>query len=125
VASEHFAKTALAQKYGLKNLDWFFSQWVYQAHFPSYRLEYTLEPLPDGKCKLRGTVYQRDLPEGAKWIMVLPVVAVFDKEQASRAVVHAYGPETSVDMILPRKPKRVELDPEMWVLSAETSSKQR
>jgi aminopeptidase N len=125
VAGEHFAKTALAQKYGLKNLDWFFAQWVYQAELPSYRLEYALEPQPDGKCKLRGTLYQRDLPPGVKWLMPLPLVAELDGDQVSRTVIHAYGPETSLEMMLPKKPKRVELDPEMWVLSSDSSTKQR
>ena len=28
VAGEHFAKTRIAQKYGIRDLDWFFGQWV-------------------------------------------------------------------------------------------------
>jgi aminopeptidase N len=39
VANEHFARTPVARKYGLKDLNWFFKQWVYETGLPSYKLE--------------------------------------------------------------------------------------
>ena len=42
VANEHFAKTPIAQKYKLTDLNWFFNQWVYESGLPSYQLEYQM-----------------------------------------------------------------------------------
>ena len=62
VANEHFSRSAIGKKYKLKDLNWFFRQWVYEAHLPSYRLEYQLEKQPDGSWIVKGTVYQDKWP---------------------------------------------------------------
>ena len=121
VAGEHFARSPIAQKYGLKDLDWFFQQWVYEAKLPSYRLEYAVEPQPDGTAVIKGTLFQDNAPQN--WFMPLPVVFTFGKDQVARGTVHALGPSTPVSIKLPKAPSKVELDPEMWVLSEKTSTK--
>lgn len=118
VANEHFTRTPIARKYGLKDLDWFFSQWVHQAHLPSYRLAYKLDQA-DGSVVLKGTLYQENAPDN--WFMPLPLMFKFGGKSA-RGAVHAFGPETAVTIKLPARPDSVELDPEMWVLSAKTST---
>jgi hypothetical protein len=121
VANEHFVRTPIAQKYGLKDLNWFFQQWVYETHLPTYRLEYNVEGQPDGSAVLKGTLYQENA--GEKWFMPLPLVFQFDKGQVARGTVHAYGPATPVSIKLPKAPTKVELDPEFWVMSEKTSTK--
>ncbi|MGH9795427.1 MAG: M1 family metallopeptidase, partial [Candidatus Acidiferrales bacterium] len=120
VANEHFARTPIAQKYKLQDLNWFFRQWVYQAHLPSYRLEYSVQGQPDGSVMVQGTVLQENTP--ADWFMPLPLVFEFDKNQRASGTIHAYGPKTPFQIKLPMKPKKVELDPALWIISEKTST---
>lgn len=121
VANEHFAKTAIAQKYQLKDLNWFFSQWVYQTAFPSYRLEYQIKDQPDGSVMLTGTVFQDNTPDN--WFMPLPLYFDFGGNQGMAGTVHVYGKQTPVNIKLPRRPNKVELDPNDWILSEKTETR--
>jgi hypothetical protein len=120
VANEHFMRTPNAQKYGLKDLDWFFNQWVMQVPLPSYRLEYTLEDQPGGAVILRGTIFQENAPDD--WAMLLPVTFALGGNQVANANIRAIGPQTPVTLKLPRRPTKVELDPDSWILSEKTST---
>lgn len=120
VANEHFASTPIARTYGLRNLNWFFAQWVYQADLPSYRLEFQLQDQPDGKVLMTGNVIQENAPDN--WFMVLPVALTFGK-QTGYTTVHAEGAKTPFSLKLPGRPNKVELDPKRWVLSEKTSTK--
>jgi hypothetical protein len=121
VASEHFAKTPIAKNLGLKNLDWFFSEWVYQARLPSYRLEYKIEPGQNDQTILNWTVFQENA--GPNWYMPLPVVIKFPGGKKATTVVYVQGKSTSNKITLPAKPSSVELDPEYWILTEKTSTK--
>jgi aminopeptidase N len=120
VANEHFAKSPIARKYGLKNLDWFFKQWVYHSELPSYRLEYQVQDQPEGVL-LTGTVFQEHVPDD--WLMILPLAISFGGKQEALGTVHAYGPKATFQIKLPMRPTKVELDPQRWVLSEKTSTK--
>lgn len=121
VASEHFARTPIAQKFGLRDLDWFFKEWVYGTGLPTYQLEYELKPQPDGALLLSGVVTQDNV--GPQFQMVLPLVMSFDNNQEARTSVRAAGPSTPFELRLPARPKKVELDPFSWVLSEKTTSR--
>ena len=121
VANEHFARTPLARTYRIPDLNWFFSQWVYQSGLPSYQLEYHFEDQPDGKVLMKGTVAQLNVDND--WLMVLPVVLTFGGKQTAYATVLAAGPSAPFALKLPARPSKVELDPEHWVLSEKTSAK--
>jgi aminopeptidase N len=121
VASQHFARTPIASKFGLRDLDWFFKQWVYGTGLPSYQLEYELKPQPDGALLLSGVVKQDNV--GPDFLMVLPLVMSFDNNQEARTSVKALGPSTPFEIRLPATPRKVELDPFAWVLSEKTSSR--
>lgn len=118
VAAEHFARTPMAQRYGLKNLDWFTYQWIYGSAMPDYQLDYHMESRPDGGVTLMGTIMQSNVPED--WLMMLPIVAEFSGNRKGRVTIHALGPKTAVEVSFPEKPKKLELDPEMWILSGKT-----
>ena len=122
VANEHFPRTPIAQKFGLKDLNWFFRQWVYQAYLPSYRLAYQLENQPDGSVLLRGTVFQDNVPEAERWFMPLPVRIQAAKDKFALGTVYALGPQAPFTVKLTFRPEQVELDPDMWVLSEKTST---
>jgi hypothetical protein len=121
VASRHFAGTPTARKFALRDLDWFFRQWVYNTHLPTYTLEYEFKPNPDGSVNIAGVVKQDNA--GPDWLMVLPVVLSFDNNQEARTTVRAQGPSTAFELKLPARPRKVELDPDMWVLSEKTLTK--
>ncbi len=123
VASEHFPRTAVAQKYGIRNLGWFFKQWVWQTELPTYRLEYTLENQPDGKVLLKGTLFQENAPED--WVMPLPLTFKFGGDKVARGTILANGPQQPVSLVLPMRPESVELDPELWVLSEKTTTRKQ
>lgn len=123
VATEHFLNTPVAKKYGLKDLDWFFRQWVMQTALPSYRLEYAVEDQPDGAAVLRGKLYQDNAPDN--WLVILPLNFSFGGNQSGAVNVHVIGKETEVNLKLPRKPAKVELDPDNWILSEKTTTKSR
>jgi len=121
VAAEHFAKSPIGQKFGLKDLDWFFSQWVNRTDLPSYQLEYELKPQPDGSVMASGTIRQDNVP--ADWFMPLPILFTFDNNQTARPVVRAVGASTTFELKLPARPKKVELDPTNWILSEKTNTR--
>jgi len=122
VAGARFANTPVAKQFGLKDLDWFFQQWVFEAKFPSYRMEYKLESGDNGQTILTGTVFQENA--GENWFMPLPVVCKFG-DQAGRVNIYVNGPQTTFKVPLPMKPSSVELDPDWWILSEKTSTKKK
>jgi hypothetical protein len=118
VAAEHFANSPIARKYKLKDLDWFFGQWVYQTELPSYKLDYSIRSNPDGSVILSGNVSQTGVPD--TWFMPLPLVLRFGSDRWAVGTVHAIGPKTPFEIKLPSRPEKVELDPLHWILSAKT-----
>jgi aminopeptidase N len=118
VASQHFARTPIAQKFGLRDLNWFFRQWVYGTELPVYTLEYEIKTSADGATMISGVVKQDSVSKD--WLMVLPVVFTFEGNQEARTALRAAGPSTPFELKLPMKPKKVELDPASWVLSEKT-----
>lgn len=106
-------------------MTWFFRQWVYQTGLPSYRMECSYASDADGSVIVSGKIFQEGQPEGADpWFMPLPVVMTFQGDRVARGAVAAYGPETVFSIRLPEKPRKIELDPEYWVLSEKTSTKE-
>jgi hypothetical protein len=120
VAGEHFARTPIAKRYNLTDLNWFFKQWIYQTDLPSYNLEYTIENQPDGSIVVNGNVTQENAPD--KWFMPLPLLFTFGEGKYAGGTVAAFGSKTPFRIKLPTKPTKVELDPHKWVLSEKTSS---
>src|ERR1700752_1447281 len=121
VANEHFARSAIAKKYGMTNLNWLFYQSVYETALPSYELQYKLEDQPDGKILISGTITQQNAPEN--WVMILPVKLSFGGKQEAMGTVLVQGPSSPFQIKLPMRPNKVELDPDRWILSEKVSSK--
>jgi aminopeptidase N len=119
VAGEYFAKSPIGRKYSFRHLGWFFRQWVFQAHLPSYRLEYRIKNQPDGRALLEGTLYQEGVPDN--WEMPLPVALHLDKGQVAKGSMLAKGPSIAVS--LPAIPTQIILNPDNWVLCDRVSAK--
>jgi hypothetical protein len=122
VANEHVQNTALARKFGYKNLDWFYRQWATQTYLPSYELSYHIERNADGSAVLKGDLFQKGIPEGENWFMPLPLILHFPGDKIGRGTIGAFGAHTPISLKLAHAPEKVELDPELWVLSEKTSS---
>lgn len=118
IANERFPSTPLARKYQLRDLNWFFRQWVYETSLPSYTLEYSLKDQPDGSCIVSGTILQENTPPS--WAMILPIKFSIGKKSEALTTVAAVGPQSQFNLKLPQRPDKVELDPHNWVLSEKT-----
>jgi len=121
VVNEHFAKTPIAQKYGMQNLNWLFRQAVYQSELPSYEMQYKVTPEADGKVIVSGTITQKNA--GENWVMVLPVKFNFGGKQEAMGTVIVQGPSSPFQIRLPAAPSKVQLDPERWILAETVSTK--
>jgi len=121
LANERVQETALAKKYGYKDLNWFYRQWVLETHLPSYELVYHIEDTAANGTVLKGDLYQKGIPESEKWFMPLPLVIHFQGGTIAHATIAVLGDHTPIAVKLPRMPEKVELDPELWVLSEKTS----
>lgn len=121
VANEHFIKTPIAKRYGVKDLNWFFQQWVYESNLPSYTMVHSVEMQPDGSAMLTGEIIQENVPDN--FFMPLPVLIKFGGDKIATGTVAALGPKTPFKIKLPQKPQKVELDPNNWILSEKTSTK--
>jgi hypothetical protein len=121
VVNEHFARTPIAQKYGMKNLNWLFRQAVYQSELPSYEMQYKIQPEADGKVMVSGTIVQKNAPEN--WIMVLPVKFGFGGKQEAMGTIIVQGPSSPFQIRLPVAPSKVQLDPDRWILAENISTK--
>lgn len=122
VANQHFPGTPIAKRYGLENLNWFFHQWLFDNTLPSYQLEYRIGTGADGRVEVSGSILQEGAPEN--FFMPLPVVFTFDRDQTAISAIHAYGPRTQFSISLPARPRKVELDPDYWILSGKSSAKE-
>jgi hypothetical protein len=120
VVNEHFAKTPIAKKYGMTNLNWLFKQFVYESELPSYEMQYKVATEADGKVFLTGTITQKNA--GENWVMVLPVRVGFGDKQGMGTVI-VQGPSTPFKIPMPAAPSKVQLDPERWILAESISTK--
>jgi len=121
VANEHFARSPIAKKYGMTNLNWLFYQAVYETELPSYELQYKMEDQPDGKVLISGTINQQGAP--ANWVMVLPVQFSFSGKQKAMGTVLVQGASSPFQIRLPMRPSKVELDSDRWILAEKVSTK--
>jgi aminopeptidase N len=121
VANEHFARSPIAKRWGIPDLNWLFLEMVYETSLPAYEMQYKITDEPDGKALITGTIIQQNTPE--HWIMVLPVRFEFGNKQEAGGTLLARGPSTPFQIRLPMRPKKTELDPEHWILSERTSTK--
>jgi hypothetical protein len=94
---------------GNGRMDWFFDQWVYGTELPDYKLDYRLEPADGGRTRLLCKVTQRQVSDG--FMMRVPIYIDFDGTLRRLGTVVLTGNSTSpeIDVMLPKKPKRVLL----------------
>jgi hypothetical protein len=54
--------------------------------------------------------------------MPLPLTVYFSGGMTKQGTIAWLGPETPITIKLPKRPDKVELDPDFWILSEKTST---
>jgi aminopeptidase N len=87
-------------------MDWFFAQWVDGTAIPAYKVSHQVEPVADGKFRLKLTVLQEGVPEGFR--MFVPVTVEFENGSRARLRVLVAGPRSEPELpLLPARPRSV------------------
>jgi hypothetical protein len=88
-------------------LDWFFYQWIYATPVPRYKLDYTLTDADGGKCLLKATVTQSEVPQS--FLMPVPMYVDLDGRVVRIGSVAIQGSSSSkeIQLMLPKRPKKV------------------
>ncbi|MCP4583916.1 MAG: M1 family metallopeptidase [candidate division Zixibacteria bacterium] len=91
------------------DMDWFFDQWVYGIHIPTYRFSYDTEKTADGQFQVTCHVKQEDVPDGFK--MIVPLTVVFDDGQFAHMQYWIDQPQMDIELPpLPIKPKKIDFN---------------
>ncbi|MCX5801389.1 MAG: hypothetical protein NTX17_08390 [Candidatus Eisenbacteria bacterium] len=100
-----------------KRLDWFFSQWLYGDALPDYRIA-------DVRVSVsRDTTFVDLKVENiGTGLMPVPVALFTDKGQRTSEVWLAAHESAQMRFVSRSRPKRVEIDPEKWILQADISN---
>lgn len=100
---------------------WFFKEWVYGTDVPAYRLKYSLTPAAEGKTLLTANITQAGVPDNFR--MLVPIYLDFDGTLVRAGSVSLSGTTPQdIQVLLPRKPKRVLLNALHDVLASESVS---
>jgi len=122
VANDRVRETPLSRKYGYKDLNWFYRQWVTQSYLPSYEFDYDVENDSAGGVIIKGELLQSNLPDEENWFMPLPLVIHYSGGKLGYGTVAVQGKRTPINIRLQQRPEKIELDPDLWVLSDKTST---
>jgi hypothetical protein len=109
---------------GTHTMAWFTREWIYGTDLPKYRLEYSLKPADGGKLRFTGTLTQSEV--SPDFVMRVPIYMDFDGRALRVGGVVMKGNMTSpeINVVLPKKPKRVLLSANHDVLAAEAVVKE-
>ncbi|HEY3248041.1 MAG TPA: M1 family aminopeptidase, partial [bacterium] len=104
----------VAQEVYKQPLDWFFQEWIFQRVLPDYVVDAATSVPAEGGT--RTTVKVRNLGTGE-----MPVDMVFEMdggEKVVRRMTVGSRSDATVDALTPRPVRRVEVDPDKWILQA-------
>lgn len=99
---------AVCQEIHGADLDWFFSQWIYQAGFPKYEFGWGFTP--DNRARIIINQIQQDL-------FKMSLELQFDLPSGSiRKIIWVNERKNIFEFTLPEKPQAVHIDPDGWML---------
>jgi len=106
----------VTEKYTGMDMGWFFDQWVYSTDLPTYEFSYAYENEPGGTYTARCTVVTSGVPENFQ--MYVPLELEIDEN--SKAYIRVFIDKPVFEFTLPglpRKPKKLRLNPFESVLA--------
>jgi aminopeptidase N len=98
-----------------QNLDYFFSQWVYDERYPRYRYNF-LQELPSGELGL--SIVQTQSGNGWRNIFAMPMEIKFEFTDLTDTVVKVFNNSEAQNFsfIFDKEVSNVILDPDKWIL---------
>jgi hypothetical protein len=106
----------LVEKYLNADMKWFFDQWVYGSHVPTYKFSYQVQTGAEGGYLLRMRVEQSDVP--VDFAMLVPVQVELETGGKAWLRYMIDKPVVERELPLPAKPKQVTFNPAQSVLSS-------
>lgn len=101
---------------GDRRMDWFFDEWLYGTDVPSYRLEYSLQPVENGDTLLEGKLTQSGVSPSFR--MLVPIFVERAGKNYRVGVMAMQGNSTSdFKASLSARPNKVLLNANHDVLS--------
>jgi len=101
---------------GMRNVDWFFEQWVHSTGIPRYSVDYKTTASPKGLV-VEGTLHQAGVPE-----TFLARVPLYASGAGGKRVLLGWvvtnGAETNFRFSSPVKPDHILIDPNQTLLAA-------
>ena len=105
----------LAERISNKQLDNFFEQWIFGAGYPQYEFISDFEELENGQYKVSGIIYQKQNGQ----IFDMPVDLNIHMVRAEMVhVVQVNKRQVPFEIIVDKKPLRLELDEDDWILKS-------
>jgi hypothetical protein len=99
---------------GGRSMEWFFEEWVRGTGIPHYRVEFTARPSEKGYL-VHGKLFQTGVPRS--FIASVPLYASGGAvRNAFLGAVVTTGPETSFHFLMPTRPLKIVIDPQMTLL---------
>ena len=116
VADTHAFEEAVTRAFG-EPMDWFFDQWVYGIHVPTYRPDLTVSPLVDAEppFALHGTIRQEDVPDGFR--MPVPIHLEFRDHPPQTHRVWVDAEAVDVEIPIPARPTDITFNHRHAVLA--------
>ncbi|MBN2411289.1 hypothetical protein JXQ31_06320 [candidate division KSB1 bacterium] len=104
----------IAEQVSGQDLDWFFTQWIYNSGFPELNVGWEMSKLQTDEYKILLTIEQKQKTEK---FYHLPVEILFKSETAQKLdTVIVNRPVQSFDFTLQDKPDELVMDPDTWLL---------
>ncbi len=99
---------------GGRSMEWFFDEWVRGVGVPHYRVEFTAHQTEKG-VSVRGKLFQTGVPHS--FVARVPLYAGGGAGRSTLlGTVVAEGPETPFQFVVPSRPPKIIIDPQMTLL---------
>jgi aminopeptidase N len=105
----------IAENISGQNLNYFFSQWVYDERYPIYRYNYLYDQIT-GDLDL--TIHQTQSNNGWRNVFVMPMEVKIEFADLTDTIVTVFNNSQfqTFSFVMPKEISSIELDPNSWIL---------
>jgi aminopeptidase N len=106
---------SIAENISGQNLNYFFSQWVYDERYPIYHYNYLYDQIT-GDLDL--TIYQTQSNNGWRNVFVMPMEIKIEFADLTDTIVTVFNNSQfqTFSFVMPKVISNIELDPNSWIL---------